>query len=50
MTFNLGLVIMAGSAIAWANGLNDVSKGIATLPGAAAMGITLYGLGQIFQG
>lgn len=39
MSIELLLVIIAGIAIAWANGSNDVSKGIATLVGA---GVTNY--------
>lgn len=39
MTLELIIVAMAGFAIAWANGANDVSKGIATLVGA---GVTDY--------
>ncbi|VAV89545.1 Probable low-affinity inorganic phosphate transporter [hydrothermal vent metagenome] len=39
MTMDVMLVILAGIAIAWANGSNDVSKGIATLVGA---GMTNY--------
>jgi len=39
MTAELALVIVAAIAIAWANGSNDVSKGIATLVGA---GLTNY--------
>lgn len=39
MSFEFTIVILAGVAIAWANGSNDVSKGIATLVGA---GVTNY--------
>lgn len=39
MTVEVMIVIVAGIAIAWANGSNDVSKGIATLVGA---GVTSY--------
>ncbi len=39
MTIELVIVLVAGLAIAWANGSNDVSKGIATLVGA---GVTSY--------
>ncbi len=39
MTVELAAAIIAGIAIAWANGSNDVSKGIATLVGA---GLTNY--------
>ncbi len=34
MSIEIMIVILAGIAIAWANGSNDVSKGIATLVGA----------------
>lgn len=39
MSMELLIIIVAGLAIAWANGSNDVSKGIATLVGA---GVTNY--------
>ncbi|PCI46277.1 MAG: hypothetical protein COB49_08680 [Alphaproteobacteria bacterium] len=39
MSLELMIVTLAGVAIAWANGSNDVSKGIATLVGA---GVTNY--------
>ncbi|PCI33064.1 MAG: phosphate permease [Alphaproteobacteria bacterium] len=39
MSFEMMIILGAGLAIAWANGSNDVSKGIATLVGA---GVTNY--------